>query len=144
MGVGFKRCKEAEPIRAGWVGRKTKVKNGGRKMDCIFCQIVSGKLPSDIIYQDEEAIAFRDIKPQAPVHLIIIPRRHIPSLVHLSEADSSLVGHMVAIANQLAKREGVAQSGYRLVINCGKEGGQLVPHLHLHLLGGRRLSDALG
>ena len=113
-------------------------------MDCIFCQIVSGKIPSDTVYQDEEVIAFRDIKPQAPVHLIIIPRRHIPSLAHLSEADSSLVGHMVAIANQLAKGEGVAQSGYRLVINCGKEGGQLVPHLHLHLLGGRRLSDQLG
>jgi histidine triad (HIT) family protein len=113
-------------------------------MECIFCQIVAGKIPSDTVYQDEEVIAFRDIKPQAPVHLIIIPRRHIPSLAHLSEADSSLVGHMVAIANQLAKGEGVAQSGYRLVINCGKEGGQLVPHLHLHLLGGRRLSDQLG
>ena len=113
-------------------------------MDCIFCQIVSGKIPSDIVYQNEEIIAFRDIEPQAPVHLIIIPRRHIPSLVHLSQADSSLVGHMVDIANQLAKSEGVAQSGYRLVINCGKEGGQLVPHLHLHLLGGRRLSDELG
>ena len=113
-------------------------------MDCIFCQIVSGKLPTDIVYQDEEAIAFRDIEPQAPVHLIIIPRRHIPSLVQLSQADLSLVGHMVDIANQLAKRESVAESGYRLVINCGKEGGQLVPHLHMHLLGGRRLSDELG
>jgi len=113
-------------------------------MDCIFCQIVSGKLPTDIVYQDEEVIAFRDIEPQAPVHLIIIPRRHIPSLVHLSQADLSLVGHMVDIANQLAKREGVAESGYRLVINCGDEGGQLVPHLHLHLLGGQRLSDELG
>ena len=113
-------------------------------MDCIFCQIVSGKLPTDIVYQDEEAIAFRDIEPQAPVHLIIIPRRHIPSLVQLSQADLSLVGHMVDIANQLAKGEGVAQSGYRLVMNCGDEGGQLVPHLHMHLLGGRRLSDELG
>ncbi len=113
-------------------------------MDCIFCQIVSGKLPTDIVYQDEEVIAFRDIEPQAPVHLIIIPRRHIPSLVQLSQADLSLVGHMVDIANQLAKRESVAESGYRLVINCGKEGGQLVPHLHMHLLGGRRLSDQLG
>jgi len=109
------------------------------KEDCIFCQIVSGEVPSDIVYQDEEVIAFHDIKPQAPVHLIIIPRRHIPSLVHLSQADLSLVGHMVGIANQLAKREGVAESGYRLVINCGEESGQLVPHLHLHLIGGRRL-----
>jgi histidine triad (HIT) family protein len=109
-------------------------------MDCIFCQIASGKIPSDIVFRDEEVIAFRDIKPQAPVHLIITPRRHIPSLIHLSEADLPLVGHMVAVANRLAKEEGVADSGYRLVINCGKEGGQVVPHLHLHLIGGRMLS----
>ena len=113
-------------------------------MDCIFCQIVAGKVPSEILYQDEEVIAFRDINPQAPIHLLIIPKRHIPSLAHLSEEDLPLIGRMVGIANQLAKREGISESGYRLVINCGKEGGQLVPHLHMHLLGGRRLSDALG
>ena len=111
--------------------------------DCIFCQIVAGKVPSEILYQDEEVVAFRDINPQAPVHLIIIPKRHISSLAHLSEADSPLMGHMVNIANQLAKREGVAESGYRLVVNCGREGGQLVPHLHMHLLGGRKLPDKL-
>ena len=113
-------------------------------MDCIFCQIVAGKIPSEIIYQDEEVIAFRDINPQAPTHLVIIPKRHIPSLAQLSEAESPPIGHMVNIANQLAKREGISESGYRLAINCGKEGGQLVPHLHLHLLGGRKLSDELG
>ena len=113
-------------------------------MDCIFCQIASGKIPSDIVYQDEEIIAFRDINPKAPVHILIIPKKHIPSLDQLKESDAALVGHMVAIANQLAKGEGVAQKGYRLAINCGQEGGQLVPHLHVHLLGGRRLSDALG
>ena len=113
-------------------------------MGCIFCQIVAGKVPSEILYQDEEVIAFRDINPQAPAHLIIIPKRHIPSLVHLSEAESSLIGHMVNVANQLAKREGISESGYRLVINCGEQGGQLVPHLHLHLLGGRKLSNELG
>ena len=113
-------------------------------MECIFCQIASGKIPGDIVYQDEEIIAFRDINPQAPVHLIIIPRRHIPSLAQISEADSALIGRMVAIANQLAKGEGVADKGYRLAINCGKEGGQAVPHLHLHLLGGRGLSGRLG
>ena len=113
-------------------------------MDCVFCQIVAGKIPSEILYQDEEVIAFRDINPQAPTHLLIIPRKHIPSLAHITQAESSLTGHMVNIANQLAKREGVVESGYRLVINCGKEGGQLVPHLHLHLLGGRRLSGELG
>ena len=113
-------------------------------MDCIFCQIVAGKVPSDIVYQDEDMIAFRDINPQAPVHLLIIPKKHITSLAHLSEAESLLIGDMVNTANQLAKREGISESGYRLVVNCGKQGGQLVPHLHLHVLGGRQLSGTMG
>jgi len=113
-------------------------------MECIFCQIVAGKVPSEILYRDEEVIAFRDINPQAPTHVVIIPREHIPSLAHLSEAQSPLIGCMVNIANQLATKEGIAEDGYRLVINCGEGGGQLVPHLHMHLLGGRKLSDILG
>jgi histidine triad (HIT) family protein len=113
-------------------------------MDCIFCQIASGKIPSDIVYQDKEIIAFRDINPKAPVHILIIPKKHVASLDQLSQSDTALVGRMVAVASRLAKDEGVAEKGYRLVINCGKEGGQLVPHLHMHFLGGRQLSDALG
>ncbi len=113
-------------------------------MDCIFCQITAGKIPGEILHQDEKVIAFRDVNPQAPVHLLIIPRKHIPSLIHLSEAESPLIGHMVNIANQLAKREDIFEDGYRLVINCGEQGGQLVPHLHIHLLGGKKLSDKLG
>src|SRR3990172_3257847 len=113
-------------------------------MDCIFCQIVAGKIPADILYQDEEVIAFRDINPLAPVHLLIIPKKHISSPVQLSEAESSLMGKMVNTANQLAKKEGIAESGYRLVINCGQQGGQGVAHLHMHLLGGRQLSARLG
>ena len=113
-------------------------------MDCVFCKIVAGEIPADILYQDDEVIAFRDINPLSPTHLLIIPRKHISSLVQLSEAESSLIGNMVNTANQLAKREGVAERGYRLVINCGAQGGQLVPHLHMHLLGGRQLSAALG
>jgi len=113
-------------------------------MDCIFCKIAAGEIPADIVYQDEEIIAFRDISPQAPRHLIIIPRKHIPSLDQMKESDAALLGRMVAIASKLAKDEGVAEKGYRLAINCGAEGGQLVPHLHMHLLGGRKLSDALG
>lgn len=112
--------------------------------DCIFCQIAAGKISSEILYQDEEVVAFRDINPQAPTHLLVIPKKHIPSLAHLPEAGSPLMAHMINIANQLAKREGVFESGYRLVINCGKEGGQLVPHLHLHILGGRQLSGTMG
>jgi histidine triad (HIT) family protein len=113
-------------------------------MDCVFCQIVNGKIPSDIVYQDEELVAFRDINPQAPVHLLAIPRRHIASLADLTEKETPLLGHMVSVANNLAKSEGISETGYRLVINSGKQGGQLVPHLHLHLLGGRQLSGYLG
>lgn len=113
-------------------------------MDCIFCKIVAGEIPADILYQDDEVIAFRDINPLAPTHLLIIPKKHIPYLAQLSEAESSLIKDMVNTAIQLAKREGVAEGGYRLVVNCGKQGGQLVPHLHMHLLGGRQLADALG
>ena len=113
-------------------------------MDCIFCNIVAGKIPSDIIYQDEEVIAFRDINPQSPVHLLVIPRKHFTSLTDFTEEEKPLMGHMITIANQLAKDEGIADTGYRLVINCGRQGGQLVPHLHLHVMGGRQLSGQLG
>jgi len=113
-------------------------------MDCIFCQIVAGKIASDLVYQDEEVVAFHDIHPQAPVHLLVIPKKHITSLTQLTEEETPLVGHMVNIANQLAKREGISEKGYRLVVNCGQQGGQLVPHLHLHVLGGRQLSGRLG
>jgi len=113
-------------------------------MDCIFCQIVAGKIPSEIIYQDEELIAFRDINPQAPTHLLIIPRKHIPSFAQLSQAELPLMGRMVTVANKLAKEEGIAETGYRLVLNYGEWGGQVVPHLHMHLIGGRRLSGKIG
>jgi len=113
-------------------------------MECIFCQIAAGKVPSEILYQDEELIAFRDINPQAPVHLQIIPRKHIPSLAHLPEEQSPLIGRMVNAANELARKEGIFETGYRLVISCGEEGGQIIPHLHMHLLGKRKLSDTLG
>lgn len=112
-------------------------------MDCIFCQIVAGKIPSEILYQDERVIAFPDIHPQTPVHILIIPKKHIASLADLPEAESAIIGHMANVANQMAKKKGVFEKGYRLVINCGKEGGQLVPHLHMHLLGGRQLPGKL-
>jgi histidine triad (HIT) family protein len=112
-------------------------------MDCVFCQIVAGKIPSETLYQDEEVIAFRDINPLAPTHVLIIPKRHIVSLAQLTDDEMSLIGHMARVANQLAREEGVAESGYRLVVSSGEQGGQIVPHLHMHLLGGRRLSDRL-
>ena len=113
-------------------------------MDCIFCRIVAGEIPSDTLYQDEEVVAFRDVHPLASAHVLVVPRRHIPSLNELSECDLSLAGRMVSVANQIAKEEGIAESGYRLVVNCGEHAGQIVPHLHLHVIGGRKLSDTLG
>ena len=113
-------------------------------MDCIFCQIVTGEVTSNILYQDEQVIVFPDINPLTRTHLLIVPRKHIPSLAHLSAEELSLIGDMTNIANQLAKKQGISTSGYRLVINCGEQGGQGVPHLHMHLLGGRQLSSALG
>jgi len=113
-------------------------------MDCIFCKIVAGDIPSDILYRDESVIAFRDIDPQAPVHVLIVPKEHIAYLSDFREEHSALAGHMVAVANRLARSEDIVDSGYRLVINCGEQGGQLVPHLHMHLLGGRELSGQLG
>ena len=111
---------------------------------CIFCRIVAGEVPSDIVYQDEDFLAFRDISPQAPTHVLIIPKTHITSLDQLTEEQQELAGRLIIIAKKLAEKEGIAKRGYRLVINCGPEGGQLVPHLHLHLIGARRLDDRLG
>ena len=109
-------------------------------MDCIFCKIADGKIPSQILYQDNEVVAFPDINPVAPVHILVIPKKHIPALTDVTTADLSLIGKMVSVANQLAKEKGISESGYRLVINCGKDAGQLVPHLHIHLIGGRKLA----
>lgn len=113
-------------------------------MECVFCQIVAGKIPADVVYQDGEFLAFRDIQPQAPTHLVIVPTSHIGSITQLTNEQQGLIGRLILLAKELAEKEGVSASGYRLAINCGADGGQLVPHLHLHLLGGRRLDDQLG
>ncbi len=112
-------------------------------MECVFCKIVVGELPSEMLYQDDEVMAFRDINPMAPVHVLIIPKRHIASLAELKDEEAAVIGHMARAANQLARREGIAGKGYRLVVSSGKDGGQVVPHLHMHLLGGRKLADRL-
>ena len=111
---------------------------------CVFCDIVAGTLPATILYQDDDVIVLRDIQPKAPTHLLVIPKEHIPSVAELNKEKSELAAHLVYVANELARREGIAEKGYRLVINCGKEGGQVVPHLHLHVLGGRKLSGNMG
>jgi len=112
-------------------------------MDCIFCRIVSGEIQSNIIYRDDHAVGFPDINPKAPVHLLVVPRKHIESPAALTEDDTQLMGHLINVSNRLARDAGLAEKkrGYRLLINCGPEGGQVVPHLHIHILGGRPLDD---
>jgi histidine triad (HIT) family protein len=112
--------------------------------ECIFCRVVAGEVPAEIVHRDEDIIAIRDIDPQAPKHILIMPRAHIPSLAQVSQDQGELMGRAILLAVELAREEGVAQSGYRLVMNSGLDGGQVVPHLHLHLLGGRALSPQMG
>ena len=104
---------------------------------CLFCQIGARQSPADIEYEDDEALAFRDIYPKAPVHLLIIPKRHIESVMALSPEDAALVARLVLVAKRIGEAKGFAERGYRLAINCGPEGGQHVDHLHLHFLAGR-------
>jgi len=108
-------------------------------MDCIFCKIVQKEIPTEFIYEDEKIVSFKDIQPVAPVHLLIIPKKHIPTVDHLEEGDKELIGELFLIAQKIARKIGVSESGYRLIINVGKDAGQTVDHLHLHLIGGKKL-----
>ena len=106
--------------------------------DCIFCKIAGHDIPSDVVYEDDSVIAFRDLNPQAPIHVLIIPKKHIDGVNALAPSDKDVVAHIfVEIAPKLAKQLNVSESGFRLVVNTGKDGGQTVEHLHVHLLGGR-------
>ena len=112
-------------------------------MDCLFCNIVKGQIPSEKVYEDNDVYAFKDVNPEAPVHILIIPKRHIKSVDELEETDKELVGHIFLVAKKLAK-ENKLENGYRLVSNIGEEGGQSVKHLHFHLLGGRSFNWTTG
>jgi histidine triad (HIT) family protein len=107
--------------------------------NCIFCQILAGKAPGEIVYQDDQVTAFRDRHPAAPVHLLIVPQRHIASLNQVVEADQALLGHLLVVARKLAEQNQIHQDGYRVMFNTGTAAGQTVAHLHAHLLGGRPL-----
>jgi histidine triad (HIT) family protein len=111
-------------------------------MDCIFCRIVSGEIPSKKVYEDEFVYAFEDIEPMAPVHVIVVPKRHVPALDDLTDKDTWF--SMLRAAQEIARARGVAASGYRVAVNCGPDGTQVVMHLHMHVLGGRPLSGRLG
>lgn len=108
-------------------------------MNCIFCQIAEGQIPTELIYQDEQVVAFNDLHPQAPHHILIIPRKHIATLNDITEEDTELLGHLFQTAKHIAKNLNIAESGYRVVMNCNKGAGQAVYHIHLHLLGGRQM-----
>ena len=108
-------------------------------MDCLFCKIVKGEIPSKKVYEDEKVYAFYDISPAAPVHVLLIPKEHIASANDLGEENAAVVAHIFSVAARLAKELGISEKGYRIVNNCGEDGGQTVQHLHFHLLGGRSL-----
>ncbi len=111
--------------------------------DCIFCKIINRELDADIVYEDEDVVAFKDINPAAPVHILITPRKHIPTIMDMEKSDEALIGRLHSAANEIARAFKLEKKGYRIVINCGSDAGQIVFHLHLHLLGGRPLLQTI-
>ena len=111
--------------------------------DCIFCKIIKKEIPSNIVYEDDKIIAFRDINPLAPVHILVIPKKHISSLIDLKEEDELVIGKIYTVINKIAKQEKIDEKGFRVVVNCGEDGGQEVKHLHFHILGGEKLGTKI-
>jgi histidine triad (HIT) family protein len=112
-------------------------------MPTIFSKIIAGEIPATIVYKDDRVTAFKDINPAAPVHILIIPNKEIPTVDDVTEEDEALLGHLFVVARQVAREQGIAENGYRLIVNCKNHGGQEVYHLHMHLLGGRKLGPML-
>jgi len=112
--------------------------------ECLFCKIISGEIKGTIVFRDEQTTAFRDINPAGPTHILVVPNRHIESVNALESEDEPLLGHLISVAGQLAKSEGIDQSGYRLIVNTGADGGQTVFHLHVHLIGGQQMKHPMG
>lgn len=113
-------------------------------MDCLFCKIIKREIPADIVYEDDEVLAFNDINPQAPTHILIIPKKHIATLNDIEEPDLAMIGRLQYTAAQLAREGGFAEDGYRVVMNCNEMGGQTVYHIHMHLMGGREFTWPAG
>jgi histidine triad (HIT) family protein len=112
--------------------------------ECIFCKIVRGDMPANVVYKDEQVTAFRDINPVAPTHILVVPNKHIPSTNDVSEQDEQLLGHMLTVVKPIADIEGITESGYRLIVNTGPDANQVVFHLHLHIIGGQRMRHRMG
>lgn len=111
--------------------------------NCIFCKIVNGNVPSKIVYENEKIIAFYDVNPVAPIHILVIPKKHIPALTELQKEDEMLIGEIYTVINEIADKQGIREKGFRVIVNCGKDGGQEVGHLHFHLLGGKELGEKI-
>ena len=111
--------------------------------DCLFCKIIKGEIPSTKVYEDEDILAFEDINPAAPIHTLVIPKKHITSLAHMEKEDEVIVGKIYGVINKIAEEKGVKEKGYRVIVNCGKDGGQEVMHLHFHLLAGKELGEKI-
>lgn len=111
--------------------------------DCLFCKIVKKEIPSDIIYEDDDVLAFKDIHPVAPIHVLVIPKRHISMVTELTEEDGELLGKIYSAINYVAEKEGIKEKGFRIIINCGEDGGQAIGHLHFHVLGGKKLGEKI-
>jgi len=109
--------------------------------DCLFCSIANGDMDTELLYEDDQVVAFKDINPKAPVHFLIIPKEHIATILDLEEKNNQMVGHMYQVAKKLAKKYDIAEDGFRVVANCNEDGGQVVFHIHFHLLGGEKLGD---
>ena len=107
--------------------------------DCLFCKIIKKEIPSTVVYEDEEILAFKDIHPVTPVHILVIPKKHITSLAELEKEDEAVIRRIYTVINEIAKKEGILEKGFRVIVNCGEDGGQEVKHLHFHLLGGKKL-----
>ena len=111
--------------------------------DCLFCKIIKGDIPSEKVYEDEEILAFKDINPAAPIHILVIPKKHIDSLAQIEKEDEKILGKIHGVINQIAKEQGFIKDGYRLIVNCGKDAGQEVMHLHFHVLAGQKFGDKI-
>ncbi len=107
--------------------------------DCLFCKMVAGEIAADVVYEDDDVLAFRDINPQAPTHVLVIPKEHLATINDLNSADAQIMGRLFLAAKKVAEQEGIAEVGYRTVMNCNEDAGQTVFHIHLHVLGGRRM-----
>lgn len=111
--------------------------------DCIFCKIIKKEIPSTIVYEDDSVIAFNDVNPATPIHILVVPKKHIATLLDVTEEDKELIAHIYEVINQIARERGFAENGFRVITNCGRDSGQEVMHIHFHVLGGKKLGDKI-